>query len=179
MSFSTEWKQVEVTINPDKDVYQRLTWCFGDKAITLMLDDVSLTEKGSEVNLITNGDFEGQTTEGWSSWAGYEKIGAGEGGIQSEVVESTDVNAKTCQVKLTFDANGNCTVTSATEGMTASGSGKYVKDGEKLAWGNKDRDGIYLDYTVDFGEKQYAIKDTLVSRSREIKLETYIPTYQE
>ena len=179
MSFSTEWKQVEVTINPDQDVYQRLTWCFGDKAITLMLDDVSLTEKGSEVNLITNGDFEGQTTEGWSSWAGYEKIGAGEGGIQSEVVESTDVNAKTCQVKLTFDANGNCTVTSATEGMTASGSGKYVKDGEKLAWGNKDRDGIYLDYTVDFGEKQYAIKDTLVSRSREIKLETYIPTYQE
>ena len=56
---------------------------------------------------------------------------------------------------------------------------KYVKDGEKLAWGNKDRDGIYLDYTINFGEKQYAIKDTLVSRSREIKLETYIPTYQE
>ena len=179
MSFSTEWKQVEISINPDKDVYQRLTWCFGDKAITLMLDDVSLTEKGSDVNLITNGDFENQSTEGWASWSGYEKIGPGEGGIKSETIESVDVNAKTCQVKLTFDANGNCTVTSATEGMAASGTGKYVKDGEKLAWGNKDRDGIYLDYTVDFGEKQYAIKDTLVSRSREIKLETYIPTYQE
>ena len=95
------------------------------------------------------------------------------------VTETTEVAAKTCQVKLTFDARGNCTVSSATEGISASGSGKYVKDGEELAWGNKDRDGIYLDYTIDFGEKQYAIKDTLVSRSREIKLETYVPTYKE
>ena len=72
-----------------------------------------------------------------------------------------------------------CTVSSATEGITASGTGKYVKDGEKLAWGNKDRDGIYLDYTVNFGEKQFAVRDTLVSRSREIKIETYVPTYKE
>jgi hypothetical protein len=179
MSFTTEWRNVEFNVTPDKDTYTRLTWNFGDRAITLMLDDVSFTEKGSDVNLIANGDFEGQTTEGWASWSGYEKIGPGEGGIKSETIESVDVNAKTCQVKLTFDASGNCTVTSATEGMAVSGTGKYVKDGEKLAWGNKDRDGIYLDYTVDFGEKQYAIKDTLVSRSREIKLETYIPTYQE
>ena len=80
---------------------------------------------------------------------------------------------------LTFDESGNCTVSSKTEGVTATGTGKYVKDGEKKAWANKDRDAIYLDYQVDFGSKQYAIKDTLVSRSREIKLETYVPTYKE
>ena len=90
-----------------------------------------------------------------------------------------EVLAKTADIVLTFSDSGDCTVSSATEGITASGTGKYVKDGEKLAWGNKDRDGIYLDYTVDFGEKKYAIKDTLVSRSREIKMETYVPTYKE
>ena len=179
MSFTTEWKEVEITVKPDQEGYQRLCWCFGDKAHTLMLDDVVFTEKGSDKNLIVNSTFEDQTTEGWSSWSGYEKIGPGEGGIKSETFETTEVASKTCDVKLTFDASGNCTVSSATEGITASGSGKYVKDGEKLAWGNKDRDGIYLDYTIDFGEKHYAVKDTLVSRSREIKLETYVPTYKE
>ena len=168
-----------MTVKPDKDIYDKLTWCFGDKAITLMLDDVTFTEKGSDVNLIAGGDFENQSTEGWSSWSGLEKIGGGEGGIKTETIDATEVTAKTCADKLTFDASGNCTVSSATEGITASGSGKFVKDGEKLAWGNKDRDGIYLDYTIDFGEKQYAVKDTLVSRSREITLETYVPTYKE
>ena len=179
MSFSTEWKPVEFTVNPDKDTYSRLCWCFGDKVITLMLDDVSFTEKGSDVNLIANGDFENQSTEGWASYGQYEKIGPGEGGIKSETVETTEVKAVTCDLKLTFDESGDITVSSATEGITASGTGKYVKDGEKLAWGNKDRDGIYLEYNVDFGVKQYAVKDTLVSRSREIKMETYTPTYKE
>ena len=63
--------------------------------------------------------------------------------------------------------------------MTATGTGKFVKDGEKLAWGNKDRDGIYLDYSVDFGSKQYAIRDTLVSRSREITIEQFSPTLKK
>ena len=179
MSFSTEWKDVEIEIKPDQDVYQRLTWCFGDVEITLMMDKVSLTLKGSDENLITNGDFEDQTTTGWSSYSGYEKVGPGEGGIITETVESTEAYSKTCDVKLTFDAEGKCVLSSATEGMTVTGEGKFVKDGEKLAWGNKDRDGLYLVYTVDFGEKKYAIKDTLVARSREIKLETYTPTYKE
>ena len=179
MSFSTEWKEVTMKVTPDKEDYDRLCWCFGDKAITLMLDDISFTEEGSDVNLITSCNFEDQSTEGWGSYGQYEKIGPGEGGIKSETITTTEVNAKTCDLKLTFDANGSITVSSATEGITAQGSGKYVKDGEKLAWGNKDRDGIYLDYTIDFGEKQYAVKDTLVSRSREIKMETYTPTYKK
>ena len=179
MSFSTEWKEITMTVKPDKDIYDKLTFNFGDKAITLMLDDVSFTEKGSDVNLIKNGDFENQSTEGWSSWSGFEKIGGGEGGVKTETIETVEVNSKTCALKLTFDGSGNCTVSSGTEGITASGTGKYVKDGEKLAWGNKDRDGIYLDYTIDFGEKKYASRDTLVSRSREVSLELYVPTYKE
>lgn len=176
MSFTTEWTEVTMKVNPDKEVYDRLCWCFGDFVGTLMLDDVSFVEDGTTDNLIANGDFETGEKTGWMSWVQYESVGVGYGLVKEDVYE---VVSKTCDVKLTFDASGNCTVSSATEGITASGSGKYVKDGEKLAWGNKDRDGIYLDYTIDFGEKQYAVKDTLVSRSREIKLETYVPTYKE
>ena len=79
---------------------------------------------------------------------------------------------------LTFNGD-QIEVSSATDGVTASGSGKFVKDGEKMAWGNKDRDGIYLEYNVDFGTKQYAIRDTLVSRSREVVMETFAPTFKK
>ena len=53
---------------------------------------------------------------------------------------------------LTFDGSGNCTITSDTEGVTATGSGKYVVDGDKKSWGNEDRDALYLDYTLNFGD---------------------------
>ena len=57
----------------------------------------------------------------------------------------------TCNLKLTFDNDGNVTVSSDTEGMTATGSGKFEKKAAKLAWGNKDRDLLTLNYKVDFG----------------------------
>ena len=66
--------------------------------------------------------------------------------------DATKVIIVTCNLKLTFDANGNITVSSATEGMTATGSGKFTVKGAKLAWGNKDRDLMTLNYSVDFGE---------------------------
>lgn len=66
-------------------------------------------------------------------------------------VNKADGSKVTCNLKLTFDDKGNCTVTSDTEGMTASGSGKFVEKGAKLAWGNKDRDILTLNYKVDFG----------------------------
>lgn len=71
-----------------------------------------------------------------------------------------------CNLLLTFDANGNCAVTSATEGYTASGTGSFVDKGAKLAWGNKDRDVMYLDYKVQYGNTTVATKDTLVARDR-------------
>ena len=174
MGFPTQWEERTMTIKPDKDIYDKLTWNFGDFVGTLYLDDVSLVEDGTTANLIANGDFENQSKDGWASWVGFESVGVGYG-----MEEKREVVASTCDLVLEFDASGNCAISSGTEGITASGTGKYVKDGEKLAWGNKDRDGIYLDYTIDFGEKKYASRDTLVSRSREVSLELYVPTYKE
>jgi len=71
--------------------------------------------------------------------------------------------------------------------IVVTGSGKYVKDGEKLSWGQKDRDALYLDYNVKYkvttgGVDQnvsYSTKDTLVLRDRDVKLETFIPKLKD
>lgn len=98
------------------------------------------------------------------------KVRTGTGG--NETVETL-----TCKLILTFNENNECTITSGTDAYTASGSGKYVKKGEKKSWGNKDRDALYLDYQIDFNAKKYATKDTLVVHSRGISSEEFSPSY--
>jgi hypothetical protein len=93
-------------------------------------------------------------------------------------VSTTDgTNTLTCELILTFDDNNNCTITSGTTGYTASGTGEFVKDGDKNSWGNKDRDVLYLDYEIDFQIKQYQTRDTLVVRDRGVTIETFSPSY--
>jgi hypothetical protein len=88
-----------------------------------------------------------------------------------------------CELVLTFNGD-DCTVSSNNEDLCkASGTGKYVKNGAPLAWGNKDRDVLYLDYTIDFKQDNvhYATKDTLVWRDRgsAASIQTYKPVYKE
>lgn len=56
---------------------------------------------------------------------------------------------------------------------------KYVEKGEKNSFNNKDRDVLYLDYTVDLGSTVYATKDTLVMRDRQVKAEWFDVTYNK
>jgi hypothetical protein len=74
---------------------------------------------------------------------------------------------------LDFDANGQCSISSGTANITATGSGKFVKKGEVKSWGNKDRDALYLDYNVVVGARTYSTKDTLVARDRGVAKETF------
>lgn len=86
----------------------------------------------------------------------------------------------TCDLVLTFNDNDECTITSGTEGFTASGNGKFVVDGDKASWGNEeDRNALYLDYNVDFGTKQYVTKDTLVVQTRGVAYEEFSTVYKE
>lgn len=89
----------------------------------------------------------------------------------------TNVN---CVLQLNFDASGNCTITSVTSGVTASGSGKFVTKGEKNSWGSKDRDALYLNYNVNLASNNMQITstDTLVMRDRAVSLETFTPVYK-
>lgn len=81
----------------------------------------------------------------------------------------------TADLLLTFDGDGNCTVSAAHDGYTATGSGKFVKKGEKSSWGNQDRDAIYLNYEVDLPQMHLATVDTLVMRNRGVVMETFSP----
>ncbi|MDD2602105.1 MAG: DUF5627 domain-containing protein [Prevotella sp.] len=85
----------------------------------------------------------------------------------------------TCNLLVSFDAQGNATVSSATEGVTVSGSGSYQDKAAKKAWGDQDRDALYLDYNIDFGTSQVVAKDTLIWQSRGVKVEEFAPTYKQ
>ena len=86
---------------------------------------------------------------------------------------------KSCVLNLTFNANGECTVSSATAGVTASGSGSYRDKSEAKAWGNQDRDGLYLDYQITFDNATVATTDTLVWQSRGVNSEEFSSDYIE
>lgn len=105
-----------------------------------------------------------------------------------EVVKISTLSLKTCSLPVTiynddntttwasvvltlsFDDNNNCTVSGSGAGFTASGTGKFVTKGEKNSIGGKDRNGLYLDYTVNLTNLgyTYTTKDTLVCRDRGI-----------
>ena len=74
---------------------------------------------------------------------------------------------------LTFNGN-NCTIT-ATEGSPYTISGTGVFKSKEYAWGNKERDGIDLGFSVSDGEHTYEATDVLVARDRGVVLETYSP----
>lgn len=80
---------------------------------------------------------------------------------------------------LTFNEQGDCTLTSETDGVAVTGTGKFVSKGDKNSWGNKDRDVLYLDYTVNYGDIQSATKDTLVVRDRGVKAEWFTPVLKD
>ncbi len=97
--------------------------------------------------------------------------------VKTQVSENGGIATRTCVLDLTFDGD-NCTISTSTHGMTASGSGKFVKDGEKKGWGNQDHNVLYLEYNIDFGGKTYNTIDTLVVQSRNIVMEEFNPIYK-
>ncbi len=100
-------------------------------------------------------------------------------------VETADGTPVTCHLLLTFDGSDKCTISvdsdseSAAKGYTATGTGEFKSKSEKLAWGNKDRDGLYLNYTIDLGDCTFTTQDVLVARDRGTagSIQTFKPVY--
>jgi hypothetical protein len=69
---------------------------------------------------------------------------------------------------LEFADDETCAVKSASTACSITGTGKFVAKGEKNSLGGKDRNAIYLDYTVEFTNPtmHYDTRDTLVLRER-------------
>ncbi|MDR0700295.1 MAG: DUF5627 domain-containing protein [Tannerella sp.] len=85
--------------------------------------------------------------------------------LAAKDASGTNVNYN---VRLKFDGNGACILESSSANFIIAGTGKFVSKGEKNSLGGKDRNALYLDYTVDFVNlnMKYATKDTLVLRER-------------
>lgn len=92
---------------------------------------------------------------------------------------SLALSDQTCNLILSFNDKNECTLSTDTPGCTVSGTGKYVVKGEKNSFNHKDRDVLYLDYTVDLGTAIYVTKDTLVMRDRQVKAEWFDVTYNK
>ncbi|MBR2102395.1 MAG: DUF1735 domain-containing protein [Prevotella sp.] len=80
---------------------------------------------------------------------------------------------------LLLDFNGdNCTISSLTNGVTATGNGTWGDDTEKKAWGNKNRDGMELNYAVDFGDgHKFATHEKMVWQRSGVVIEEFSPVY--
>lgn len=81
-------------------------------------------------------------------------------------------------VVLTFDDSQNCTASSETDGITITGSGKYVDGGAGKYWGDRDRDQLTLSYTIDDGTNKISVEDILVMQRRGIKHEEFSYFYK-
>ena len=88
--------------------------------------------------------------------------------LQDENEEDFDLS-----IWLNFDSDNNINISSPTSEYAVSGTGKYVVNGEKNSWGQKDRDVIYLDYVIEHDILRIATKDTLVFRNRGVGMELF------
>ena len=83
-------------------------------------------------------------------------------------------------LRLSFDGSNNCQITSLTDGATALGTGSWGDNTEKKAWGDKDRDGLELNYTVDFGNgKTFSTHEKMVWQRSGVTIEEFAPVYKK
>ena len=79
----------------------------------------------------------------------------------------------TYNMLLNFNGN-NCTITAAPGSpYTITGTGEFKS--KVYNWGNKERDGITLKYTVSNATNKYEADEVLVVRDRAVVMETYDP----
>ena len=78
---------------------------------------------------------------------------------------------------LTFDANEKCTITSLTDGVTATGSGSWADNGIH-SWNNKDRDLMELNAEITFaGGVKKNLNEKLVWWRSGVSKEEFSYTY--
>lgn len=98
--------------------------------------------------------------------------------IFSSSIKDSDNNDMHYQLILTFDDNDKCTISGQSTDYTASGTGQFVKRGDKNSWGGEDRDVLYLDYEIKFADRTLNTMDTLAVRDRGVVMETFTPVRQ-
>ena len=92
-------------------------------------------------------------------------------------VEKVEQRPLSTDLLLTFNGD-NCSISSLTDGVTARGNGSWGDNTEKKAWGNKDRDGMELNYSVDFGNgHKWSTHEKMVWQRSGVTIEEFEPVY--
>ena len=136
---TTSWAEATVTFTPDKDVYDKFTFNFGNYVGKIYVDDVKIVEDGTSLNLVSNGDFEDANINGWSSWGGYQSLSAEGEGYSSgiTVIEMTPEEKKDT---LTWAMDQWITgIMNATGGYVTT----WEAVNEAVGGADKDSDGWY------------------------------------
>jgi hypothetical protein len=81
-----------------------------------------------------------------------------------EMLLTCDASDSINSVTVSNPANVNYTIT---------GTGSYVKKGDKDSWGGEDRNALFLKYQVTFPSATYQITDTLAMRTRDVVFERF------
>lgn len=161
-------------------------------------ESVTVYENGDPTETVTE-DIDGSTVYRSEFVVGDELLPVATAGRKSA---NTTINVRrpgsatnsTLSLLLTFNDNGECTVTNddPDSTVTVTGSGNFVEDGDE--WGGESRDVIYLDFqyrelVVEVTEERFfgrlistttatfdllhTVKDTLVIRDRDVKFEEF------
>ncbi len=94
---------------------------------------------------------------------------------QVSLTTSLNSDVMTGEITMLLNFSGDkCTITGA-EGAayTVSGTGEFKS--KAYSWGNKERDGIVLDFTVSIDDQTYEASDVFVIRDRGVVMEIYSP----
>ena len=96
---------------------------------------------------------------------------------RNQVTVSTNMHSAimTGEINMVLNFTGNtCTIAAAAgSAYTISGTGEFKT--KAYSWGNKERDGIILNFTVSNGVNTYTASDVLVIRDRGVVMEVYNP----
>lgn len=117
----------------------------------LPMGETSVTKTDDNGNFETH--FQTYKYDAWERVPTGEHVylkTVGENAVVMQVKVPVGNTVYNAELLLTFNGN-NCTVTSNTPGVTASGSGTYTEKSSTYNWGNKDRNGLKLSYKVDWG----------------------------
>ncbi len=132
---------------------------YGESKVLDASNTILETKTYSEDNLVDNSTSDLATT--------------GKNSVSLTTFLQSDIMTGEVTLELTFDGD-NCTVTNS-EGSSYTIAGSGVYKSNAYEWGNKERNGIELTYTVTDGTNTYEANDVLVIRDRGVVFETYTP----
>lgn len=132
------------------------------------------TVKNSSGTIVENNDYSTEKYVEYYPIVSLETTGRYQVSMSSHL--TSEIMEGELDLVLTFSGN-NCTITApAGSPYTISGSGEFKS--KEYSWGNKDRDGITLNYSVSDGTHTYEASDVLVLRDRAVVMEVYSPVIQ-